>query len=85
MIHRGVVLNAKRSGRSEVTTETYIAEDGRCPFCNALIFVDEPESKVIKNRLLKASKNGDFMEIKCPQCKEFIKMNKRFFKQHLQI
>jgi hypothetical protein len=85
VINRGMVINDKRAMRSEVMTGTYVAEDGRCPFCKAHIFVDEPESKLIKNRLIKASKKGDFMEIKCSDCRKIIKMNKHLFMQFLQI
>jgi hypothetical protein len=57
-----------------VKSSFIILPNGRCSNCDAMVKVEEDGWTIVKNRLLKINSEERIAEIKCPGCKEFLKL-----------
>ena len=47
------------------------SKKGRWPNCKSVYWADEPDSHVIKGRIVKIEKKGGAVRALCPKCKQW--------------
>ncbi len=58
----------------EVTRAERSAETGRCPTCRTKIVVPDDEGLVVKNAILRVTRETGQASAKCPRCKTWVEV-----------